>query len=195
MVEYTPTESKTTPDIYWQEVRSRIPAFVRKVTRFAEKQNINIKEFEIDHVGLRFRNPNDVDFLCKALDESGTMISRAFVNGREIFNYRLDEPIEVDGKLIWCVEVPYPTEKHDFVTDGLEHMEVVIPSNAADIASFYEVFHSQFPDFEGNCQLAMPRADREQLPNPTVIVNNPNDRMCTIKFHPHSIEEIVSSGQ
>lgn len=196
MVDRLSHKDRLTLDNYWNDLHPRLSDFAEKAINFAEKSGLYVDDLEIDHLGMRFRRKEDAEFLRQALQGRSELISDAIVNGRRITNHRLDfeNSIWFGDRSISCIEIPDPAENHDFPSDGPEHVEFVIDCNAASVEEMYEVFSQRYPNFGGEVNMGMPAVDGEQLPNPTIVIKNPNDQMCTIKFHPHSIIDIVNSG-
>jgi len=190
MVDIKTNERKNSPEIFWQELRLKSISFGERVVDFARELGLNIDNLQIDHMGMRFANPEDVDFLRQGLNKVGGKISEAIVNGRPILIYKLNRPLSVDNFEIPCVELPYPAQKHDFPSDGWEHLEFVLPDSGSDIE---KTFKSRYPKFKGDYKIDEPKVEGEQLPNPTIILKHPTNKMLTLKFHGHSIEEVVRS--
>ncbi|MEK7497612.1 MAG: VOC family protein [Patescibacteria group bacterium] len=186
----TKTEEKLSPDNYWQQLRSKAPLFVESAIGFANEIGLNVSDLKIDHIGLRYSKPEDVDFLKKALDLSGTNISTAVVNGRPISIYKLIKPIEAGNYQIPCVELPFPAKEHNYPEDGWEHVEFVLPNPNMGLE---ENFKARYPNFKGDYKIDEPKVEGEQLPNPTIILKHPTNKMLTLKFHGNSIEEVVRS--
>lgn len=190
MVDEKSIEKRTSPDFFWQDLRSKAPLFVEKAVDFANEIGLNVEGLQIDHLGMRFANSEDVNFIRKSLSWFGNNISTAIVNGRLIAIYKLIGPIEAKGFKIPCIEVPYPAKEHKYPEDGWEHLEFVLPGKGTDIE---KIFKEKFPNFKGDYGVDEPRVEGEQLPNPTVVIKHPINKMLTLKFHRHSIEEVVRS--
>lgn len=184
----------STHELEWTTLRSEAETFITSIDKFAVSVGLDTSGLEIDHIGLRVANPENVGKLAEKLDRESigrTHLSKAVVNGRPIMIYELSSPIKIGEHTIPCVELPYPSNNHDFPRDGWEHAEFVIPSEASSGDEFLKEFREMFPSYNGDLKVDSPKVEGEQLANPTIIIRNPEDKMQCIKFHPRPIKEIV----
>lgn len=178
----------------WHEIKDGAPNFVAGIVNFASQLGLHINGLEVDHIGLRIANTQQVDILRANLDQSSLdhkPLSEATVNGRPILIYKLQQPLQTGDFQIPCIELPYPAQKHDYPDDGWEHLEVVLPGEG----TIEEKFRKRFPNFTGTYELSSPKVDTEQLPNETIVIKNPKNKMQCIKFHGYPIEKIVTSKE
>jgi uncharacterized protein len=130
------------------------------------------------------------DFIRLSIDNK--YLSNEVVNGREILIFKLKEPLKYNNYEISLIELPYPK---DYPEDNWEHIEFVIPCDAANLDEFEEVFQKQFPDFNPKnfptykFTLEMPKVEG-QLPNPTIGIEK--KRGLSLKFHSKSLEEVIN---
>jgi uncharacterized protein len=181
----------------WQELKKSLPHFLDTVFAETERLDLDVSFLDIDHAGLRFSNPEDVSRLKdEMVAEGGSVISNEIVNGREILIIKLSEPVGVGQFMFSCIELPYPAKHHTYPEDGWEHVEFVIPSPAKTVEEMEIEFLTYCPSFNNSnsdfaYKLDLPQVEGTiQPPNPTVALKL--KPMLTIKFHPKSIEEIVS---
>ncbi len=115
----------------WSKLKNEFETFLLGVFTQTEKYNLDVSFLDIDHAGLRFRDPEDVNRIKAELLESGAeIISSEVVNGREILILKLPEPFEFAQFRISYIELPYPASEHKYHEDGWEHIEFVIESDA-----------------------------------------------------------------
>lgn len=197
MIDKLSLERKSSLNKYWLELKPKLSNFAIRAVNFAEQSGLHVDDLEIDHMGMRFKSQKDAEYLRQALEGKATLISDAIVNGRRITNHKFnfENSIWFGDRSISCIEIPDPTHNHDFPEDGPEHVEFVIDCQATNIQEMHEAFSERYPGFKGDMRIVMPSVEGEQLANPTVIIENPTNRMCNIKFHPHSIIDIVNSGK
>lgn len=178
-----------------QELWDNITPFLDKVFSFTTELGIDVSRLNIDHAALRFRDPNKVDQLSEELKTDSKVIGEAVVNGRKIYIFKLNQPITYGQYLIPCIELPYPAHDHDYPNDGWEHVEFVLPTQ--DINGLELAFRHYFPSLTEDImrtygyKLSIPKVEGEQLLNPTIALTK--SKMLSIKFHPNSIEKVVSS--
>ena len=179
----------------FQELKENLNSFLEKVFDFTNELGIDVSNLEIDHVALRYKDAKDVDTLLEELKPLGKILSQATVNGRKISIIKLNEPFIYKGYTIPCIELPYPAENHDYPNDDWEHVEFVLTTT--DIDNFENVFRKSFPNLTEDMlqkysySFSIPHADEDQLPNPSVALAK--YRGLAIKFHPYSIELVVTS--
>ncbi len=76
MIDLQSGEKKSSPDIFWQDLRSKVPAFVERAINFAGELGLDVSDLQIDHVGLRFKDPKDVYLLSLPLNFALTRRTR-----------------------------------------------------------------------------------------------------------------------
>lgn len=184
----------------WAFLKNDAPRFFNEVEQFLLELNIfdAVSKLEADHFGLRFENPDTVTAVSQELRNEGTMIASAEVNGRQIQIIELAQPLVIGNRQIQCIELPYPKRNHTY-SDGWEHVEFVISSNAETLDAFRAVCTSTFPNLDWDHLRAspiysesVPSGDNDQRTNPTIALEK--SKNLTIKFHPASIRTIVTGA-
>ncbi len=179
----------------FRQLKQELTPFLDEIFRFTTELNLDVSNLEIDHIALRYKNAADVDKLAGELKEQGDIISQAILKGRKIYIFKLHHPLKYQDRQIPCIELPYPATNHEYPHDGWEHVEFVLPTE--DLTHFESVFRAKFPDLTGGMlqkyhyRLSLPQVDTEQLPNPIIVLKKYQG--LAIKFHAHSIEEVVTS--
>ena len=110
-------EQRITPHMF-EKLQTEVNGFLNKIFSFVEELGIDVSGLKIDHMGLRYSDPKKVDQLSQELNQVGTKLSEAVVNGRKIYNFKLDTPITFKDFSIPCIELPYPAENHDYPNNG-----------------------------------------------------------------------------
>lgn len=184
--------------INWNSLIESFPHFMSKATQFVSDLGLDISGLQIDHIAIRIKDPSDVDLLkaeISTLSTNGSPISNEIVNGREIMIFKLRKPLVYESFEIPCIELPYPSNPHDYKIDGWEHIEVVIPSNANTTEEIEKDFKKVFTGFDkknpiiDEYKVSMPFVENQPA-NPTVAIQK--EIGLAVKFHPRTIEEIVT---
>ncbi|MBI3310395.1 MAG: VOC family protein [Serratia liquefaciens] len=170
-----------------------LPRFEQALSRFADKLHLDLSQFTADHISLRCHQNATADRWRQGLQQCGSLLSEAMINGRPICLFDLQQPLKLGPWLIDCVELPYPGNKR-YPHEGWEHVELVL---SGDPATLYARALSHLPDealLAPGIKLkqSSPQGEGERLPNPTLAIT---DGTVTIKFHPYSIREVVASEQ
>ncbi|AEF46004.1 protein of unknown function DUF991 [Serratia sp. AS12] len=170
-----------------------LPRFEQALSQFAEKLHLDLSQFSADHISVRCHQNTTAERWRQGLQQCGSLLSEATINGRPIYLFDLHQPLQVGPWLIDCVELPYPGDKR-YPHEGWEHVELVL---SGEPASLYARALSHLPDealLAPGIKLkqSSPKGEGERLPNPTLAIT---DGSVTIKFHPYSIREIVASEQ
>lgn len=170
-----------------------LPRFEQALSQFAEKLHLDLSQFTADHVSLRCHQNTTAERWRLGLEQCGSLLSEAMINGRPICLFDLQQPLKVGPWLIDCVELPYPGDKR-YPHEGWEHVELVL---SGEPATLYARALAHLPDealLAPGIKLkqSSPKGEGERLPNPTLAIT---DGSVTIKFHPYSIRDIVASEQ
>lgn len=182
--------------INWHILQSQIKAFSEKLEVALEELVIRdvCKNFNIDHICVRLKDSSDVESLKQELELVGEIISAVNVNGREIMIIQLNQPISLGDWQIYGIELPNPKPNHNY-QDGWEHVEFVFPNVKNTMDGIREAFTEKFPHLDlGQLKEAYsysedePRADGDQLPNPTISLKVNG---VGLKFHANPIQKIV----
>ncbi|HFI5308301.1 VOC family protein [Serratia liquefaciens] len=170
-----------------------LPRFEQALSQFAEKLHLDLSQFTADHVSLRCHQNTTAERWRLGLEQCGSLLSEAMINGRPICLFDLQQPLKVGPWQIDCVELPYPGDKR-YPHEGWEHVELVL---SGEPATLYARALAHLPDealLAPGIKLkqSSPKGEGERLPNPTLAIT---DGTVTIKFHPYSIRDIVASEQ
>ncbi|MBI6161769.1 VOC family protein [Serratia liquefaciens] len=170
-----------------------LPRFEQALSQFAEKLQLDLSQFTADHVSLRCHQNTTAERWRLGLEQCGSLLSEAMINGRPICLFDLQQPLKVGPWQIDCVELPYPGDKR-YPHEGWEHVELVL---SCEPATLYARALAHLPDealLAPGIKLkqSSPKGEGERLPNPTLAIT---DGTVTIKFHPYSIRDIVASEQ
>ncbi|MGV8925649.1 MAG: VOC family protein [Ewingella sp.] len=170
-----------------------IPRFVDALASFTEKLQLDLSAYHADHISLRCHQNATADRWREGLAQCATLLNETEINGRPICLFSLDEPLSVGPLSIDLVELPYPGEKR-YPHEGWEHIELVLSGGEE---GFYARALEQLADqalvAPGiKLKQSLPKGEYERLPNPTLAIT---DGTVTIKFHPHSLRDIVASEQ
>ncbi len=170
-----------------------LPRFELALSQFAEKLQLDLSQFTADHVSLRCHQNTTAERWRLGLEQCGSLLSEAMINGRPICLFDLQQPLKVGPWQIHCVELPYPGDKR-YPHEGWEHVELVL---SGEPATLYARALAHLPDealLAPGIKLkqSSPKGEGERLPNPTLAIT---DGTVTIKFHPYSIRDIVASEQ
>ncbi|USD64531.1 VOC family protein [Vibrio sp. SCSIO 43136] len=176
-----------------------IEDFFGQIRTFASDIGLSLDGLQADHIALRINDSELAATAHQAWLEYGKVISQAVINGRPIIVLLFDEPINVGQWSIECLELPYPAEGKIYPSQGWEHVEFVVPSQAQTADEFFGEVKTQFPQLEAalseqniKVKLSSPKGEGERLANPTVAFKR--EGIC-IKLHPHSLKDVVASEQ
>lgn len=184
------------------QMLSNLDSFLANIVQLAADVGIEINELHADHIALRINDYETTTQAHQAWLEYGNVISSACINGRPIIVIEFHQPISLGAWTVECLELPYPVEGKIYPKQGWEHVEFVIPSDATEAEQFLQEIKVRFPTLSANWEslaekgiatkLSSPKGEGERLSNPTVAFKR--EGVC-IKFHPHSLKEVVLSEQ
>ncbi|WP_413528544.1 VOC family protein [Rahnella inusitata] len=174
-----------------QDLVDDLPRFARVLTAFAAKLQVNLGDFHADHISVRCHQNTTADRWRAGLVKCGSLLNETQINGRPICLFTLNEPLTVGPLKIDLVELPYPGEKR-YPHEGWEHIEIVLPGVADELYTRALALIADDALIMPGIKLkqSSPKGENERLPNPTLAIT---DGSVTIKFHPHSLREIVAS--
>lgn len=170
-----------------------MPRFIDALSTFAQTLQLDLSAYHADHISLRCHQNTTADRWREGLSQCGFLLNETEINGRPICLFSLATPLVVGPLTIDLVELPYPGEKR-YPHEGWEHIEIVL---AGGEDGFYTRALAQLADealvTPGiKVKQSAPKGEHERLPNPTLAITNGT---VTIKFHPHSLRDIVASEQ
>ncbi|WP_114765258.1 VOC family protein [Vibrio rhodolitus] len=185
-----------------EQLKQKLPEFMLKIQSLSEKLQIDLTQFQADHIALRINEQELAQQAHQAWLNEGVEISNAQINGRPIIVLAFHQPLQALNWQIECLELPYPAEGKLYPEQSWEHVEFVIPSQAQTADEFAEELKQRFPalaeqwdslaDMGIKVKLSSPKGEGERLNNPTVAFKHQG--VC-IKLHPHSLKAIVASEQ
>jgi len=174
-----------------QDLADDMPRFVSVLTAFAAKLQINLGEFHADHISVRCHQNTTADRWRAGLEKCGQLLNETMINGRPICLFTLNEPLVVGPLSIDLVELPYPGDKR-YPHEGWEHIEIVLEGREDELYTRALALIADEALMTAGLKLkqSAPKGENERLPNPTLAIT---DGSVTIKFHPHSLRDIVAS--
>ncbi|QQF83250.1 VOC family protein [Histophilus somni] len=170
--------------------------FERKIIELAHSMQLRLDRVEIDHIALRVNKRKSAEDWLTLLLKCGTILSGNIVNGRVIYLIQLDNPIRFSDQFIDIIELPFPKDKV-YPVENWEHIEVIIPFEMNEtVDEWVTRIRQQFLwDELANLKVKVsePKADGEQLPNPSIAVSfvNQLENHTCIKVHPYHIKKII----
>jgi len=186
----------------YQDLTQQWPAFSKAILAFShtlgllEQSNLKTDALWCDHVALRVNDIATAESLLAELKQRGKVISDSIINGRPIYIIVLDEPLTLGDWQIDCVELPFPA-KH-YPQQGWEHIELVLPGNATNMAELelaLRLINSDIDALLANdssikIKRSAPQVEGETLANPTIAFKQGD--IC-IKVHSEGIKAVVAS--
>ena len=172
--------------------------FEQKIQALAQQINLDLNQYEIDHLSLRVNSVQRACAWLALLLNYGTVLSDNQVNGRVIYLIALTQPLYLAGQAIEVVELPFPKDKF-YPQESWEHIEVVVPFLTGESeAEWFTRIKNLFlrnQSAELKVKTSEPKAEGEKLANLSVAISFA-DKRCNhvcIKVHPYSIKQIVSA--
>ena len=186
----------------YQHLTEQWPAFSNAILTFSrqlgllEQSDANTAALWCDHVALRVNDIATAESLLAEFKQRGEVISDSIINGRPIYIIVLTEPLVLGNWQIDCVELPFPA-KH-YPQQGWEHIELVLPGNASNMAELeraLRLINSNIDSVLANdssikIKRSAPQAEGETLANPTIAFKQGD--IC-IKVHSAGIKAVVAS--
>ena len=164
--------------------------FERQIALLADRLCINLAEYTVDHIALRCHQEATARRWFDGWSQYGRCFRQSIINGRNIALFSLPAPLELGRSRVECIELPWPGQRR-YPHEGWEHIEIVLPGPADTLAqralSLLSDAALSSPDIR--IKQSAPRGEGESLPNPTLAVS---DGRVTIKFHPHSLRDVVA---
>jgi len=177
----------------------QLPLFADRLESALESLNMleTCRDFEMDHICVRLETDRGAENLQDDLDDIGTCLSTAMINGRQIMIYNTAEPMRVGSWHTSGLELPYP-KPSSFYKTGWEHVEFVMSGAENSLAGIGRAFDGCFPHLKHHTYKQMyqrtdsePQANGDQAPNPTVAITVAG---IGIKFHAFSIQTVVGAN-
>lgn len=158
----------------FSELNIQAAHFLDKVFTQLESKNVDLKNWEIDHLCYRTSSKENYEQSKKTFEKLGTLLIESEVNGRLIATYKLEKPLFYKKWMIELVEVPAP-KPHKETAEGFEHIEVVIDDS---FHHFMELYPKIPFDLSG----------LQKDLNPELEIEFEN---CAVKFHHKSLGQII----
>jgi len=149
-------------------------AFLDKIFALMESQEIEVKDYFLDHICYRVQTVDEYNRIKTELLKSSVLLSEALVGGRPIATVKLNSPLIYKNRKIYLIELPFPREGKKEV-NGLEHVEFVIDTNLQE-------FMNTYSQVEFNTK-GISKSD-----NPDIKWTK---KGLTIKFHEESLETVI----
>ena len=141
-----------------------------------EKISLNVASFELDHVCYRVDSIQKYDaFKSFLFSLNAELIIESIIGGRLISTFKLEVPIEFNGRKIYYIELPSP-KPDSFYADGFEHAEFVLPILMYE---FMKLNPNQVFDTKG--------LEKQHNPEIKIQFNN-----ISVKFHSKSLIDLIS---
>lgn len=172
--------------------------FEQKIQALAQQINLDLNQYEIDHLSLRVNTEQTANAWLTRLSAYGSVLSDNLINGRVIYLIQLHEPLRLAQQEVDVVELPFPKDKH-YPQETWEHIEVVVPFLPNETAEEWltrikNTFLRNQPE-RFKVKTSEPKGCGEKLLNLSVAVSfvDKMQNPTCIKFHPYSIKQIVSA--
>jgi predicted metalloenzyme YecM len=142
--------------------------------------NIDVSNFELDHMCYRVVTEEQYVKASQDLAEISELLSTVVIGGRKVSTYKLYKPILYKERSIALVELPeYKSVSKNTYPLGLEHVEFAIGKDA-DLAAFAAAY--PHVAFETN--------ELQKKHNPAIRIMLPNGH-GSVKFHHLPLEEVI----
>lgn len=148
--------------------------FLRRVFASLKKDNIDVSQYELDHICYRVNSIDKYEIFKQKLSKYGLLLTEAIINGRAISTYKLNEPIIFENRKIWCIELPSPKKGTPY-QEGYEHVEFVIDLK-------FDKFMALYPKIKFDTR------EITKSINPDVTMNYEG---FSIKFHHNTLEYVI----
>ena len=157
-----------------QQLLGNPESFLNEVFKYLEWEEIDVEQFELDHICYRVSLKERYSELKQELLKLGSLLTENEINGRPIATFKLNKPILFENRKIWCLELPSPKPGSNY-SEGFEHAEFVID---VPFENFVNLYPNSFFDKKGLSKKV--NADlRIQFGE------------LSVKFHHHSLEYVI----
>ena len=160
-----------------QQLINALPAFMDRIQTLLDVLGLDLTDYQADHIALRINDHAAAESAHQAWLQQATEWSNNEINGRPIIALGFNQPLEVNGWSIECLELPYPGEKA-YPQQGWEHVEWVIPCEVNSQEEFLTYLCSVFPvlkdkwselaDLGVKVKQSCPSGEAERIANYTV---------------------------
>ncbi|OHD82117.1 MAG: hypothetical protein A2355_07935, partial [Spirochaetes bacterium RIFOXYB1_FULL_32_8] len=151
--------------------------FLDKLFTDIQIKQINVSNFELDHIGYQCSSNEDYDNLKPEFEKIAKLVSENIVGGRRVGIFQLNSPINYKERSIPAIEIIAPKEGQ-ICPSALEHAEFVINED-------FESFVGKYSNLDW---------DKSKVSQPTFpMVNLKLSEFTQVKFHYTPVLEIVKS--
>ena len=173
--------------------------FEQKILQISKIAQIDLSQYEIDHLAVRMNDVQTAEKWRKFLSENAKILKESKVNGRPIGLFQLNQAVDFCGQKVKIIELPFPKGKI-YPVEGWEHIEAVIPMQQGESVDCWvkrvcEMFRlTENPAL--TLKISQPVVEGEQLPNPTIAINVKNATLgnhSCLKLHPYGINDVIHS--
>lgn len=177
-------------------LQTELKDFEKKIQMLATEMQIDLKNYEIDHLALRANTEQKAKNWLTALLKCGRILSDNIVNGRVIYLIQLENPLAFAGQFVDIIELPLPKNKQ-YPQETWEHIEIVMPFLPNELTQeWVERINRQFlwqHKKQLKIKISEPKVEGERLPNPSIAVSfaEQGENHTCIKVHPYSIKKIL----
>lgn len=177
-------------------LQAELSDFESKIEQLACVMNVNLSNYEIDHLALRVNTEQNAKNWLTRLLKCGKILSDNIINGRPIYLIQLEKPLAFSGQLVDVIELPFPKDKQ-YPQETWEHIEIVVPflenESTEDWIERVQKHFGWKCVTELTIKVSEPKVEGERLPNPSIAVSFIDKIMnhTCIKVHPYSIKEIL----
>lgn len=179
-----------------QEAEIQFREFETKILELAQQMQVNLAAYTIDHVALRVNSEESAKIWLMKLLKYGKILSDNMVNGRKIYLIELFIPLTLANQQVHIIELPFPKNK-TYPQESWEHIEIVLPFLEKETIPCWINRVKQLFSWEKNpilkLKISEPKAEGEQLPNPSIAVSfcDQTQNHSCIKIHPYHIKKII----
>lgn len=104
--------------------------FVKTILEKNKKLGIELKDYTIDHIGIRAKNKHEYEDLKNKLKKHSKSFLENIHHGRKNSKFILIEPLKINDFKISLIELAEPKEG---AKSGLEHIELVVGDDYEDL--------------------------------------------------------------
>jgi predicted metalloenzyme YecM len=162
-------------------ILEQIPDFVDKLLAEIKKCNIDISNYEMDHVCYRVETAAEYRTHFEHLSALGELLVESPIGGRPIATFKLHKGIALPkyNRTVFLIELPMP-KPSTFYKSGWEHAEFVVPEDLNDFANRY-------PAIQWNRGGMKKEFNRDIC----IDLDKSVDNRLTVKFHNLSLETVI----
>ena len=157
-----------------EQILGPITPFLDQIFQHLAEDQIEVKDFELDHICYRVETDERYLELKGLLAEHGELLTETEIGGRPISTFKLQVPYQYRNREIHCLELPAPKEGSPY-PEGFEHVEFVIGEP-------FQNFMNRYPNLEFKTK------GMQKSVNPEISRKYTG---VSVKFHHHHIEYVI----